>query len=312
VAGAAVPPARAQGPARLRLGHGLPSNHPVHFAFQVFADALRDGTGGAVEIAIFPNGLIGDEANLLEQVRKGVLDLVKVSAGVAERAIPHYRVFSLPFLFRDKAHWRAVVGGPVGEAALATAEFGAVGLTFYDAGSRSFYGHRPFGRPEDLRGLRFRIQPSPTMVRMMQLLEAEPVPMPWEVVYSALQARLVDGAENNVTALTTGRHGEVVRHYSFTEHTIVPDVLFMSERAFARLSPNNRDVVRAAAHASFETQLEAWTRAEAEARRMAERMGVSFTAPEKAPFMDRVAPLRREAADEAAAATLIASIERVA
>ena len=93
-----------------------------------------------------------------------------------ERIGPAYRVFNLPFVFRDQAHWRSVATNDVGQRILAsTAASGLVGLTYYEAGSRSFYARKPINHPDDLKGLKIRIQPSPTMTRLMQLFGAEGV-----------------------------------------------------------------------------------------------------------------------------------------
>jgi tripartite ATP-independent transporter DctP family solute receptor len=289
---------RAQ-PARLRIGHGLPSAHPVHPSMQYFADIVRDRTGGAIEIAIFPDGQIGQEANLVAQVQAGKLDFVKASASVLERSASAYRVFSLPFVFRDHAHWMRVTTNSVGESILAsTASIGLVGLTYYDAGSRSFYGRKPIGHPDDLKGLKIRIQQSPTMARMMRLFGAQGIEMAWDQVYTALKLGLVDGAENNITALVVGRHGEVVTHYSLNEHTMVPDVFLMSAERWQLLTPAHRTIMREAARASFARMNELWSAFLAEAREKAEQMGVTFTQPDKTPFAERAAALMADFAND--------------
>ena len=184
-----------------------------------------------------------------------------------------------------------------------------MGLTFYDAGARSFYGHQPIDRPDDLKGLRIRVQPSPTMVRMMRLFGAEPMPMQWDVVYTALRSRLIDGAENSLAALVFGPHGEVVRYYSFTEHTMVPDVFLVGAQTWSRLTPPQRDLFREAARQSFDTMEALWAKTEGDWRRAGEGMGVIFNRPDKRPFMDRVAPLKADAAQPIA--DLVRRVESV-
>ena len=112
----------------------------------------------------------------MSQVQAGKLDFLKVSGSVLERHSPAYKVLNLPFTLRDKAHWQVVATNDVGrEIQASTSPSGLVGLTFYDAGSRSFYGQKPINHPDDLKGLRIRIQPSETMVRLMQMFGAEGV-----------------------------------------------------------------------------------------------------------------------------------------
>lgn len=302
---------RAQSPMQLRIGHGLPGTHPVHTAMQFFADRVRERSGGAIETTIFPDGVIGQEVNLLSQVQAGKLDFVKASASVVERIGPAYRVFNLPFVFRDRAHWRTVAGNDIGERILAsTADIGLIGLTYYEAGSRSFYARKPIDHPDDLKGLKIRIQPSPTMHRLMTLFGAEGVALDWAHVYNALRIRLVDGAENSIGALIVGRHGEVVTHYSFDEHTMVPDVFFISAARWANFTPAQRALVGEAARASYHRMNELWETFEANMRVQSEKMGVTFTYPDKAPFIERASALKSEFADDASLKELIGQIER--
>jgi tripartite ATP-independent transporter DctP family solute receptor len=299
VALVAAPAVLRAAPTRLRIGHGLPATHPVHPSMQHFADIVRDRTGGAIEIAIFPDGQIGQEVNLLAQVQAGKLDFAKASASVLERTASAYRAFSLPFVFRDRDHWTRVTTNTVGESILAsTASIGLVGLAYYDAGARSFYGKKPIDHPDDLKGLKIRIQPSPIMSRMMRLFGAQGVEMSWDQVYTALRLGLVDGAENNVSALVVGKHGEVVTHYSKNEHTMVPDVFLMSAQRWQSLTPTHQGIVREAASASYDRMNELWSAFEADSRKTAEGMGVTFTQPDKAAFAERAAALAADFAND--------------
>ena len=96
--------ARAE-PLRLRIGHALPPTHPVHPAIQLFADIVRERTSGAIEMTIFADGLIGQEPELITLAQAAKVDFIKVSASALERTANPFRIFSLPFLFRDRAHW---------------------------------------------------------------------------------------------------------------------------------------------------------------------------------------------------------------
>jgi tripartite ATP-independent transporter DctP family solute receptor len=213
---------------KLRLAHGLPVTHPVHPAMQHFADIARERSGGELDIALFADGQLGQESDLISQVQAGKLDFLKVSGSLLERFHPSYKVLNLPFTLRDRAHWLRVTNSDVGRDILATTtSSGLVGLTYYDAGARSFYGRKPIHHPDDLKGMKIRIQPSVTMTRLLALFGAEGVELAWSNVYVALKSGVVDGAENSVVALIVGRHGEVATHYSFDEHTMIPDVLLV-------------------------------------------------------------------------------------
>ena len=275
-----------------------------------FADIVALRTQEELTVEVHAAGLLGEEPALIEQVRAGALDLTKASASVLGGVDPRYRVFDLPFLLRDKRHWQQVVTGPIGEEILTTRSAPVLGLTFYDAGARSFYGQRSVLHPNDLRGLTIRVQPSPSTVRMVELLEATPRLLPWNQVYLALQTHLVDAAENNPTALTLGRHAEVVKYFSMTEHTMVPDVLLVSRQTWDSLPERQRSIMKSAAQESALLQSILWEQAEAESLSTAQRMGIIFQDPNREAFARKLAPLREEFAAVDTLGDLIARVER--
>ena len=275
-----------------------------------FAELASQKTKGEIEIKVFPNGTLGGERETLEQVQNGVLEMTKASASPLETFAPDYKVFNLPFVFRDKNHFFKVLDGEVGNSILtASRSRGFIGLTFYDAGARSFYAKKAINSPDDLKGMKIRVQQSPTTIKMIQALGAAPTPMPWGEVYPALQSGVVDGAENNVTALTTGRHGEVSKFYSVTEHQMVPDVLVISSAKWDSLKKPVQDALRAAAHESFVYQRQLWAEAEKTEAAAAEKMGVKFNTPAKAAFVTKVKPMMDEERKNAKIASLLDRID---
>lgn len=293
----------------LRLAHGLAETHPVHLAMVKFAELTKQKSKGALEVKIFANGTLGGERETLEQVQNGVLELTKASASPLETFAPEYKVFNLPFVFHDKAHFFKVLDGAIGDSILESSKSrGFIGLTFYDAGARSFYAKKPINTPDDLKGMKIRVQQSPTTIKMVQALGAAPTPMAWGEVYPALQSGVVDGAENNVTALTNGRHGEVSKFYSQTEHQMTPDVLVISSAKWDSLSKPLQDALRQAAQESFDIQRKAWAEAEKTEAAVAMKMGVKFSSPAKQPFIDKVKPMLDEERKNAKLAALLDKI----
>ncbi|WP_180125720.1 TRAP transporter substrate-binding protein [Rhodoferax sp. BLA1] len=293
----------------LRLAHGLNDKHPVHLAMVRFAELAKQKSNGELEVKVFPNGTLGQERETLEQVQNGILEMTKASASPLETFAPEYKVFNLPFVFRNKDHFFKVLDGKVGETILnASKSRGFIGLTFYDSGARSFYAKKVINTPDDLKGMKIRVQQSPTTIKMIQALGASPTPMAWGEVYSALQAGVVDGAENNVTALTTGRHGEVSKFFSQTEHQMVPDVLVISTAKWDSLKKPLQDALSSAAHESFVYQRGLWAEAEKTEAVAAEKMGVKFSTPAKQPFVDKVKSMIEEERKNARVAGLLDQI----
>ena len=297
---------------KMRLGHGLPEDHAVHKAVVKFADLVKERSNGEIEIKVFPNGVLGGEREMLEQVQNGALEITKASASPLETFSPDYKVFNLPFVFRDRAHFFNVLTSPVGESILASSKKkGFIGLAYYDSGARSFYGKKAINTPDDLKGLKIRVQQSPTTIKMIQAIGATPTPMAWGEVYPALQTGVVDGAENNVTALTNGRHGEVCKFYSETEHQIVPDVLVMSSQRWDSLKKAHQDIIKKAAVDSYEYQKSLWGAFEKVEREKSIAMGVKFNTPNKQAFITKVKPMMDEERKNPAIAKLLDGIAAV-
>lgn len=297
---------------KMRLGHGLPEDHAVHKAVVKFADLVKERSNGEIEIKVFANGVLGGEREMLEQVQNGVLEMTKASASPLETFSSDYKVFNLPFVFRDRDHFFKVLTSPVGESILASSKKrGFIGLAYYDSGARSFYAKKAINTPDDLKGMKIRVQQSPTTIKMIQALGATPTPMAWGEVYSALQTGVVDGAENNVTALTNGRHGEVCKFYSETEHQIVPDVLVMSSVRWDSLKKAHQEIIKKAAVDSYEYQKSLWGAFEKVEREKALAMGVKFSTPDKAAFVTKVKPMMDEERKNGAIAKLLNDIAAV-
>jgi tripartite ATP-independent transporter DctP family solute receptor len=297
---------------KMRLGHGLPEDHAVHKAVVKFADLVKERSNGEIEIKVFANGVLGGEREMLEQVQNGVLEMTKASASPLETFSSDYKVFNLPFVFRDRDHFFKVLTSPVGESILASSKKrGFIGLAYYDSGARSFYAKKAINTPDDLKGMKIRVQQSPTTIKMIQALGATPTPMAWGEVYSALQTGVVDGAENNVTALTNGRHGEVCKFYSETEHQIVPDVLVMSSVRWDSLKKAHQEIIKKAAVNSYEYQKSLWGAFEKVEREKALAMGVKFNTPDKQAFVAKVKPMMDEERKNGAIAKLLNDIAAV-
>jgi tripartite ATP-independent transporter DctP family solute receptor len=274
----------------LKLAHALPNTHPVHLGMEYMAERLLEKSGGEMRIEIYPSEQLGSERQCLELLQIGSLDLTKVSAGLMEGFLRSFRLFGLPFLFEDEAHLHRVLESDVGRELLLEGESKRFrGLTYYDAGGRSFYTtSRPIHTPDDLRGLKIRTQESMMAFQMVRALGGSATPVSWGELYTALQQGLVDGAENNPPSFHLSRHYEVARYYSLNEHTFVPDVLVIGTHTWNRLTPEQQRWVQEAADESAPFQRQAWREASEAALEAVAAAGVTIIEPDKQPFMDRV------------------------
>lgn len=278
-------------PRVLKLGHGLPTEHPVHAAMQYMADRVRELSGGSLEIGIYPSGMIGSEAECLKQVQNGQIDLAKTSSAVLESSVPEMVALGMPYLFRDDDHYWKVLLGPIGRE-LGELPKGMRALTYYDSGRRSLYTvKKPVHTPDDVRGLKVRTQQSRCAMDMILALGGAPTPIPWGELYTALSQGTVDGAENNLPSFDTGRHLEVCRYFIMTEHSQVPDMLMISRATWESLSPEQRRWLEQAAAESTVKQRELWKEAETTARAKSLEQGVKFIEVDKKAFAEKTRPM---------------------
>ena len=294
----------------IRLGHALDVEHPVHRGMEVMAHTLDSLSGGTMRLDIYPSEQLGSEREMLELLQIGSLGMTKVSAAVLENFSPAYRVFGLPYVFRDEAHRFAVLDGPIGQELLeAPQRYRLRGLAFYDAGSRSFYTvDEPALTPEDLDGQKIRVMESTTAMNMVRSLGGSPTPISWGELYTSLQQGVVDGAENNPPSYYTSRHYEVARYFVLDEHTAIPDVLVAGTTLWDRLSPQQRRWVQEAADASAVAQRRFWREATEEALDAVEAEGVEVIRPDKSPFESAVGPMLEEAARDPQVGRLLDAI----
>ncbi|MFC6998934.1 TRAP transporter substrate-binding protein [Rufibacter roseus] len=295
----------------IKLAHALEVTHPVHLAMLFMAEKVKEKSGGKMVLEIYPNAQLGSERECLELLQIGSLGMTKVSAAVLESFSPNYKVLSLPYIFKTKEHYYRVLESSIGDQFLAEGEkYWFKGLTFYDAGSRSFYSTRkPINRPEDLKGMNIRVQLSPTAIAMINAFGGAATPTAWGELYTALQQGVVDGAENNLPSFYLSRHYEVSKYLSLNEHTMVPDVLMVSTVVWDQLNDQEKKWLQEAADESAVVQRQLWAKAEAEALAAVKKAGVEVSYPDKEPFSKLVEPLYETYRNEPEVYSLIKRIE---
>lgn len=259
--------ATAENPLVLTLAHGLSETHTVHIAMTEFAEQVEEKTDGRIKVQIFPNGQLGSENENMEQLMAGVLAMTKVSAPGLATYNESYHAFGLPYIFDDTEDFYHVMDSQeMQDFFLSSADDGFVTLTYYTSGARSFYTKdRAIRTPEDLKGLKIRVQDMKSQTDMLEALGGIPVAMSYGDVYTSLQTGIIDGTENNETALTTGKHGEICKVYSTDQHAMIPDVMVMSAKVWETISPEDQQIILEAAHASTESHKIAWDAAIEEA-----------------------------------------------
>ncbi|WP_297335717.1 TRAP transporter substrate-binding protein [Algoriphagus sp.] len=277
----------------IKMGHALVTSHPVHEAMVFLAKRVEEKSGGKLQIKVYPNQQLGTERELLELLQIGSLGMTKVSAAALEGFAPTMQVFGMPYLFKDDAHQKRVLEGPIGKQLLLDPEkYWLRGLCYYDGGKRSFYSkEKPIESPEDLKGLKIRVMESNMATNMVRSMGGSPTPVAYGELYSALQQGIVDGAENNPPSLYTSKHYEICKYYSIDEHTVLPDVVLISTKVWESLNPEEQQWIQEAADESSRLQYKIWAESTAESLRELEKAGVQISYPDKSKFREGVASM---------------------
>lgn len=284
----------------IRLAHALNTSHPVHLGMEKMAELVDEYSNGSLNIKIFPNQQLGSEREALELLQIGSIGMTKVSSSAIENFVPRLRIYGVPYLFGDEDHILRVLNGEIGrELLLEGEEYWLRGLTYYDAGKRSFYTkERPVLTPDDLQGLKIRVMESQMSMSMVRQMDGSPTPISWGELYTALQQGVVDGAENNPPSYVTSRHYEVAKYYSLDEHTMLPDMLIISTLLWDKLTPVQQGWVQRAADSSAVYQRKIWKLAEQQALEQVKEAGVEVIFPDKTPFIEATRPLYDQYKDQ--------------
>ncbi len=263
-----------------------------------FAELLQEKSGGRMQVLVYPSAELGEEIPVAEQMRFGGIDFARVSLSTLTRYSDMANVLLMPYIYEDSDHmWRVLEGEPGRKVTDSFAGSGLVILSWYDAGARSFYTKVPVHSPEDMQGMRIRVQEVELMEEMVRKLGVEPVPYSYSEVYSALQTGKADGAENNFSSYEAMHHYEVAEYFVEDEHMRAPEVQMISEVTMSKLSEEDRQLIRECAEASAEYERELWKEHEAKARETVVSMGseiITLTPEEKEKFRTAVAPIYEE------------------
>ncbi len=272
----------------LKLAHGLDVTHSVHKGMEYMAKLVAEKSDGKLTIEIYPSQQLGTERQCLELLQIGSLSMTKVSGAVIENFAPNIQVLSLPYIFKSREHAYKVLDGPIGKGLLEQSQdYWLRGLTYFDAGQRSFYTKEPVRTPEDLDGMKIRVQESVTAMNLVRALDGAPTPISWGELYTALQQGVVDGAENNPPSFYLSRHYEVCKFYTLNEHTAVPDILVISTIAWNNLTDQEKQWLEEAAAEATTYQRQLWQKAEQEALDAVQAAGVELIYPDKAAFAEQ-------------------------
>ena len=222
----------------LKMNISIAQNSHYGVAIDAFAKELEKRTAGRFKVQNFYSGALGAERESIEGVQLGTMDLTMTSTGPVPNFVPEVAILDIPFLFRDYAHARSTLDGPVGQEMLKKFEAkGLVALAWGENGFRHMTNNkRPVNAPEDLKGLKMRTMENPIHIQAYKQFGILPTPMAFTEVFTALQQGTVDGQENPLSVISAGKLGQVQKHVSLTGHVYSPAVILMSKARWDKLS----------------------------------------------------------------------------
>lgn len=280
------------------VGHNQPADHPTNLGMLAFEEYIEEELGEKYDVQVFPNELLGSQTDMVQLTQTGAIDVCVVSNAIMETFSPAFTLFNLPYLFTSvDAFYAAMEDESITEPIFSsTGEAGFTVVTWLDLGTRNFYTvSKAIEKPEDLRGLKIRVQQSATNVEMMKRLGGSATPMGFGDVYTALQSNIIDGAENSEIVLTANGHGEVCKYFSYDMHQITPDSVIVSNKFLEDLPEEDRETFERGFDLINQVERENWDVSIEEAKKKAENeQKVQFVYPDTKPFQELCYPIHEE------------------
>jgi tripartite ATP-independent transporter DctP family solute receptor len=287
-------PAAAQ--TLLKAADVHPPGYPNVVAIEHLGQKLEAATNGRYKLQMFPSGVLGGEKEVVEQTQVGAIQIARISLGVLGPVVPDVNVFNMPFVFRNEAHMRQVIDGPIGDELLkkiTDSPAKLVALGWMDSGSRSLYTKKAVRSIEDLKGQKIRVMGNPLFRDMMNAMGGNAISMGHPEVFSALQTGVVDGAENNPPTLyTSNQYTAGIKYYTQTHHLIIPEIFVMSKVTWDKMSPADQALVKKLSREAQMEQRALWDKSVADYSAKLKAAGIEWIEIDNKPFYDATAPVR--------------------
>jgi TRAP-type transport system periplasmic protein len=230
----------------IRWGHLNNTDHPVSFGVQKFAEVLAAKSGGKLKIREFAASQLGNEMQQQSAVRGGTQEILSASTTSLASVVKDIGLFDFPFIVSTFEQAEALAQGPFGKAMLETLpEKELIGLGYWGLGFRNATNiSRPITKVEDFAGLKLRVIPNPVYLETFKALKANPVPMAFGELYTALENRTVDGQENPYSVILSNKFYEVQKYGSATNHTFTQNIVIVSKKFWDSLSGEEQKMLR--------------------------------------------------------------------
>jgi tripartite ATP-independent transporter DctP family solute receptor len=240
----------------IRWGHLNNTDHPVSKGVQKFTEIVAAKSGGKIKVKEYPANQLGSEMQQQSALRAGTQEMLSPATTSLVGIVKDYGLIDFPFIVSTPQQADALLDGPLGSALLAKLpEKGLVGLGYWDLGFRNVTNsRRPITKGEDLDGIKIRVIPNPVYLETFKAFNANPVPMSFSELYTALETRTVDGQENPFSVILSNKFYEVQKYLSVTNHTYSTNIILISKKFWDQLSPDEQKILQDAANEARDYQ----------------------------------------------------------
>jgi tripartite ATP-independent transporter DctP family solute receptor len=273
-----------------------PKGHPIVLGLDKFKELVEARSGGKIKVNLFPGGALGSDQANVAALQGGTLEMVSMNSGILANQVKEFALFDFPFMFGGEAEADAVLDGNFGKKMHAMlTDKGLIGLTYFELGFRQITNSkRAITKVEDLEGLKLRVIPNPINVDWVKALGANPTPLPFPEVYSALEQKAIDGQENPETVIAANKFYEVQKHVVISNHQYNPQSVLISKKFWDGLSADQQKLIAQAAADAAKYQRAQARAAVATAVETLKKNGMqvtTFSAPELAKLRDKLRPV---------------------
>lgn len=276
----------------LRLGHEMPEDHPYHLGAKKFGDLLAQKTNGRYEVVIYPNAQLGKQKQMAEMCASDQLDFALAWQGILEAFDENTGVVSLPFLFRDWNHVYKTVDGPVGKALFKGVEKKGIKIiTNFNNGLYNIVSVDDIKTPEDLKGVKLRVQPSKVFTDTGEMLGAVVTPMAFSEVYSALQLKAIDAEIQGAVNVRKSKHNEVAKHTCECHINYLLEPLIMNLNTYNKMTPADQKAVMEAAYEAAKWQRDNAEKTEASDAKWLQKNGMTYYKADIKAWQKATAPI---------------------
>jgi len=267
-------------------------SHPASMAHDFFGDRVKELTGGKIDVDVHHARGLCDAVECVQMIRNGTIAFFDVSAANLSQVDKRLDMFTLPYLFKSKAHyWNYLTSDRAAAFVKPLEKKGIKVLGYIDSGARSFFTQKPIRTVDDVKGQKIRVMGSPVAVATIGAMGGTGVPVAWGELYNALQTGVVDGAENNHPSVLSMKFYEVSKFYTLDEHARIPDILIMSLKTYNALPADQQQAIEQAGREAEAFMRGAWTVSEVTALAQLKSKFTEIIKVDKGPFIAAVADL---------------------